>query len=73
VPRSENQIGAKRGLVGVVHACEAGDLADPPHVLGSISGAEPEIGVETMTQIVAIEQVCRVISQDQPPFPLLMA
>ena len=36
---------------------QPGDLADAAHVLGPVGGREPEVGVEPVTQVVAVEHV----------------
>ena len=36
---------------------EAGHLADPPHVLGAVVGGEPEVAVQSVAQVVAVERV----------------
>jgi hypothetical protein len=36
---------------------QAGDLADAADVLGAVGGREPEVGVEAVAHVVAVEQV----------------
>ena len=35
------------------------DLADAPHVLGAVVGGEPEVAVEPVAEVVAVERVGR--------------
>lgn len=38
---------------------QAADLADAPDVLGAIGGGEAQIGTQAVTEVVAVESVCR--------------
>ena len=48
---------------GIGH--QRGDIAHPAQVLGAVGHREPEVGVEAVTQVVAVENVCGTTTFEQ--------